>query len=217
MMSAATAPRSLKERQREERERLIVQAAVDLLLEKGYHEMSMDEIAARVGISKGTVYHHFPTKEDLVFAVLQQYRLQFQRAVEEILATGSAPEAKLRSLLEYVYGGILSTSFQVFASIHQNPELRSRLVEKKDEFIKNWGGVSQRITAVLEEGKARGEFDATMPTAVMLSLFVSLLAPRNYDDLIAREHVPPDEMARQVCRFFFKGIAARGTPQGSDQ
>lgn len=212
-MSVTTTPRSLKERQREERERLIIQAAVDLLLEKGYHEMSMDEIAARVGISKGTVYLHFPSKEDLVFALLQEDRQGFQRTVEEILATTASPEAKLISMLEYVYSDKLSKSFQVFAAVFQNPELRSRLIEKKDEFIKSWSGISQRITDVLEEGKAHGEFDPTMPTAVMLNIFVSLLTPRNYDLMTGQGQVPPEEMARHVSRFFFKGIAAHETPR----
>lgn len=212
-MSATTTPRSLKERQREERERLIIQAAIDLLLEKGYHEMSMDEVAARVGISKGTVYLHFPSKEELVFAVLQEDRQRFQQTVEEILTTEASPEAKLSSMLEYVYGGRLSKSFQVFMAVYQNPDLRSRLVEKKDEFIKSWSGISQRITHVLEEGKARGEFDPTIPTAVMLNIFVSLLTPRNYEQVMVQEHVPPEEMARHVSRFFFKGIAAYGTPE----
>lgn len=216
-MSAMTTPRSLKERQREERERLIIQAAVDLLLEKGYHEMSMDEIATRVGISKGTVYLHFPSKEDLVFAVLQEDRQRFQRTVEEILATDVSPEAKLRSLLEYVYGGRLSKSFQVFTAVFQNSELRSRLIEKKAEFTKSWSGIAQRITHVLEEGKARGEFDPTMPTAVLLNIFVSLLAPRNYDEIMLQEHVPPEEMARYVSRFFIKGVAAHRAIEGDEQ
>ncbi len=69
MMQPVTAPRSLKEKQRQEREALILQAAEEVLMEKGYHETSIDEIAARVGIAKGTVYLHFPSKEDLVIGL----------------------------------------------------------------------------------------------------------------------------------------------------
>src|SRR5712692_7340143 len=67
-MQPVTAHRSLKEKQRQEREALILQAAEEVLMENGYYEMSMDEIAMRVGIAKGTVYLHFPSKEDLVIA-----------------------------------------------------------------------------------------------------------------------------------------------------
>ena len=71
-MQPVTAPRSLKEKQRQEREELILQAAEEVLAEKGYYETSVDEIAARVGIAKGTVYLHFPGKEDLVIAILER-------------------------------------------------------------------------------------------------------------------------------------------------
>ena len=47
----ANSPISLKERLREERAAFILQAAYDVLVERGYYEVSMDEIAARVGIS----------------------------------------------------------------------------------------------------------------------------------------------------------------------
>ena len=63
---------SLKEKQREERTALILQAAYDVLIEKGYYEASMDEIATRVGISKGTLYLHFKSKEDLIFMLIEE-------------------------------------------------------------------------------------------------------------------------------------------------
>src|SRR5947209_12823273 len=71
-MQPLTAPGSLKEKQRQEREALILQAAEEVLTEKGYYETSIDEIAARVGIAKGTVYLHFPSKEDLVVAIFER-------------------------------------------------------------------------------------------------------------------------------------------------
>ncbi|HEX6109636.1 MAG TPA: helix-turn-helix domain-containing protein, partial [Ktedonobacteraceae bacterium] len=78
MMQPVTAPRSLKEKQRGEREALILQVAEEVLMEKGYYETSIDEIAARVGIAKGTVYLHFPSKEDLVIAI-------FERDMQQLL------------------------------------------------------------------------------------------------------------------------------------
>ena len=84
-MSVADGPRSLKDRQREERERLILEAAEELLAEKGYHEMSIDEIATRVGVSKGTVYLHFPSKEELVLAQLVRGMQRFIQSADVVL------------------------------------------------------------------------------------------------------------------------------------
>src|SRR6266498_2451227 len=77
--------RSLKERQREERAALILRAAYDVIVEKGYYEASIDEIAARVGISKGTVYLHFASKEDLVAALIEQQVVEFLALIDQVI------------------------------------------------------------------------------------------------------------------------------------
>src|SRR5579863_2249574 len=78
MQTSHTPVTSLKEKQRREREELILQAAEEVFQEKGYYEASMDEIAARVGIAKGTIYTHFPGKEELVIEL-------FNRSMQRLL------------------------------------------------------------------------------------------------------------------------------------
>src|SRR5216684_3559579 len=98
---------SLKEKQRREREDLILQVAEEVLTEKGYHDTSMDEIAARVGIAKGTVYLHFPSKEDLVFALFEQELVTSQQMIEQAVATTEPAREKLEHILQYTYQGLL--------------------------------------------------------------------------------------------------------------
>src|SRR5215211_6941107 len=63
---------SLRERRRRLLYDEILNAVGELLGEKGYSAMSMDELAARVGISKPTLYSIFPTKEDLLVETVVQ-------------------------------------------------------------------------------------------------------------------------------------------------
>ena len=182
-MSIADGPRSLKDRQREERERLILEAAEELLAEKGYHEMSIDEIAARVGVSKGTVYLHFSSKEELVLAQLVRGMQRFVQSADVVLASGAAPIEKLRSLMELIYGQAFRERSQFFTSVYENPDLRNRLMERKREFHQQWESLTQRVSQVFDEGKSRGDFDVSIPTAVMASVFWGLLTPRTYEQL----------------------------------
>ncbi|NJN67842.1 MAG: TetR/AcrR family transcriptional regulator [Chloroflexaceae bacterium] len=59
---------SLRERRRQMLRDEIIQAAQNLIAEKGHILMSMDELAARVGISKPTLYSYFDTKDALIVA-----------------------------------------------------------------------------------------------------------------------------------------------------
>lgn len=207
-MAQATEARSLKERQREERERLILEAAEKLLLERGYHETSIDDIAARVGISKGTVYLHFASKEDLVFALLTRGMRAFLQRIDDILSgTGTARE-KLATLIEQAYGDMAGQRFQLFSAIFQSPEIHSRLADRRNQMRELWDERQQRIAALLEAGKAEGEFDCDMPTPIMLSLLAGMLSPHGYQRLVVEEHMPGDLVVCHLRRFFFKGIAA---------
>ncbi len=61
---------SLRERQRQVREDTILDIAHELMVTQGYANMSMDDLAGKVGISKATLYQHFPSKEEVAINVI---------------------------------------------------------------------------------------------------------------------------------------------------
>ena len=76
--------RRLREKLHQKRSELILEVAEEILIRKGYHHASMDEIAAQAGVAKGTLYQHFPTKEDLFFALIEQALTRFEQVVQQI-------------------------------------------------------------------------------------------------------------------------------------
>jgi TetR/AcrR family transcriptional regulator, fatty acid metabolism regulator protein len=207
-MQSVTAPRSWKEKQRQEREALILQVAEDMLMEKGYYETSIEEIAARVGIAKGTVYLHFPSKEDLVVAIFERDMQKLADFIEAIVSSPMTARGKLEAILQFMYEGISNKRMQMLDSLYNSAELRRIFLEKKACTRHIWEQLSARIASVLDEGKATGEFDKTLPTAIMLSAFTGLLAPRSYERLIVEEQMTAEEVAKGLGRIYFKGIAA---------
>ena len=207
-MQPVTAPRSLKEKQRGEREALILQVAEEVLMEKGYYETSIDEIAARVGIAKGTVYLHFPSKEDLVIAIFERDMQQLLQYIDSTMSSALTARGKLEAIFDLMHGGIISKRMQLLYSISNGAGLRHLLVEKKGCLREIWDQLSARLNSLLEEGKAAGEFDSSLPTMVMLSAFYSLLSPKNYDRLMAEGQMSGEEVAKNLKRIYFKGISA---------
>jgi TetR/AcrR family transcriptional regulator, fatty acid metabolism regulator protein len=207
-MQSVTAPRSWKEKQRQEREALILQVAEDMLMEKGYYETSIEEIAARVGIAKGTVYLHFPSKEDLVVAIFERDMQKLADFIEAIVSSPMTARGKMEAILQFMYEGISNKRMQMLDSLYNSAELRRIFLEKKARTRQIWEQLSARIASVLDEGKATGEFDKTLPTAIMLSAFTGLLTPRSYERLIVEEQMTAEEVARGLGRIYFKGIAA---------
>jgi AcrR family transcriptional regulator len=200
---------SLRERQRRERADLILQAAEEVLTEKGYHDTSIDEIASRVGIAKGTVYLHFPSKEDLVFALFERELDTFLHTVDHTVAQeGMSPRAKLEIILRSMYQGLLGKRIQLLLELYTSMDIRKDLLERKMHVHDRMERVSTQISALLEEGKAVGEFDSTIPTPVMLTAFFSLLSLRGYKRLVVDGQMSPEELVTYLERIYFKGIAA---------
>jgi len=62
---------STRQRRKEARPQELLDAALDLFVEKGYAATRAEEVAARAGVSKGTLYLYYPSKEDLLKAVVR--------------------------------------------------------------------------------------------------------------------------------------------------
>ncbi len=191
--------RSLKERQRQEREELILQALEDILLEKEYQDASMDEIAARVGIAKGTLYLHFARKEDLVVALVEREMQRFLGVIEDATASSTTARATLEAILRAMHTGLRGKRFQLLSALVENMDSRKQLLEKKDKLHSSKERISYAITQLLEQGKAVGEFDRAMPTEVMLNTFFALI-PRCGSELYTGL-ITSDELVTHLIHF----------------
>lgn len=66
--------------------RRILDAAIDVFSRRGYHQAAVDEIVRASGTSKGAVYFHFPSKEAIFFAVVNEFATLLERRVDEAIA-----------------------------------------------------------------------------------------------------------------------------------
>ena len=205
--TANTPPTSLREKQRQERETLIMQAAEEIFQEKGYYEASMDEIAARVGIAKGTIYTHFPGKEELVLAIFRRNFQTFVQGIDAVIDAESTPRARLEALIQFVYTGLYSKQAQLLSSMYNGVDMKRMIVEKGGCMSDLWESVASRVTRLLEEGKAAGELNPAIPTKVMLFTFFSLFSPKSYDRLLLGDDFSRIDMLKQLQHVYFNGIA----------
>jgi TetR/AcrR family transcriptional regulator len=93
--SATTATPTRRERRKEARPGELLQAALDLFVEKGFAATRAEEVAARAGVSKGTLFLYFPSKEELFKAVVRENVAGRVREGFEELRHFAGPTAKL--------------------------------------------------------------------------------------------------------------------------
>jgi AcrR family transcriptional regulator len=78
----------------------ILDAALDKFASKGYHDTRLDEIAEFSGTSKGAIYFHFPNKERLFLALVDQFADLLERRVKEAISKEEEGIARVRAALE---------------------------------------------------------------------------------------------------------------------
>ena len=88
-----------RERRKQARPGELLDAALDLFVEKGYAATRSEEVAIRAGVSKGTLFLYFPSKEELFKAVVRENLVRHQTEGAEEMARFEGPTAEL---LEYL-------------------------------------------------------------------------------------------------------------------
>ena len=136
---------------------LILDAADRLLNQFGYKKMTMDNLAQEVGIAKGTLYLHFPSKEELVLAHIDRivYRLLVNL---QIIAhgDGSASERLREMLLTRVLFRFDNVQHYTDSLSDLLADIRSSLLQRRE---KHFALEAQVFADVLEEGRKDGSFD----------------------------------------------------------
>lgn len=138
----------------------ITEHSIRLFEQKGFSETSIQDIVESIGVTKGTFYYYFSSKEELLMEIHLRYICELLRHQEEILRdqTKSCKE-KIYEVVYMLISSIKSqgSSAKVFFREMQNlsEERLSQITPKRDQFRFN-------IEAVLEEGVKNGEFRAGM-------------------------------------------------------
>jgi AcrR family transcriptional regulator len=206
--------RTLRERQREERAALILAAAQEVFTDKGYYDASIDEIAARAGIAKATVYLHFASKEDLLGALVEQQLRGFLARVDQVSAEPLPVRERLEQILLDVYTRMHEQRNQVLLDLHASVGLTTSIIAKRADLQVQQAQTLERIAALLEEGKRTGALDSAVPTPIMLATLVTLISPSGYQRLLTSGEVSPAELTRYVSRTFFPNLGMSAPVDG---
>jgi len=115
----------------------IIEATEELLSQKGISDISLAEIAKTAGISKGTLYYHYKTKDDILFDIMDNYlEEQWNNLID--WTEDENKDTSLHRLVKYVVERNIATAQMrihlFYGAILGNEEIRLRLVKRYSEF-----------------------------------------------------------------------------------
>lgn len=196
---------SFKAQMLQAREDAIMRVVNQLLAEKGFDAMTVDEVAAKVGIAKASLYKHFPSKEDLAAAAM----VRVMRRAQDFLQ-GLAPDApaleQLRAVVRWTMELKLAGEMPSLPS--QNSSLRATLVSNTD-YMNGLIEVSDRLGGWIEAAQAEGVINTKLPAiAVLYTLYARACDPVLEFLKIGGQH-SDSEIVDLVMSTCFDGLNTR--------
>jgi TetR/AcrR family transcriptional regulator of autoinduction and epiphytic fitness len=187
------------------RETAIIQSVNRLLAEKGFDAMTVDEVAAEVGIAKASLYKHFTSKEELACAAM----VTAMRRAQEVIQSTDASLAPLDKL-KYVTRWTMTLKLQgLMPSLpSQNSSLRATLMGSKD-YMDGLMEVSDALGGWIEEAQAQGQINKALPAvAVLYTLFARACDPVLEFLKMGEQHTD-EQILDLVMSTCFDGLNAR--------
>lgn len=187
------------------REDAIVQAVNRLLAEKGFDLMTVDEVAADVGIAKASLYKHFPSKEDLAAAAMVRVVGQAQAFLAG-LPPDAQPLAQLKAMVRWMLQ--LQLAGEMPSLPHQNSSLRTTLMNNK-AYLDGLVLVSDQIGGWIERAQKDGSLSTGIPPILVLYTLYARACDPVLEFLRAGGQHSDEEIIELVIRTCFEGLCAR--------
>lgn len=196
---------TFREQMHQAREDAIVLAVNRLLAEKGFESMTVDQVAAEVGIAKASLYKHFPSKEHLAAAAMVRILRRTQSHLDSL--PPSMPELdKLKSVARWAMEVHLAGEMPLLPS--ENSTLRATLMEHKD-YLDALMDVSDRLGEWIVKAQADGALSASLPPVVMLYTLFSRACDPVLGFMKATGQYTTEQIVDLVLTSCFDGMSAR--------
>ena len=191
------------------RERLI-EAARDLFWSQGYHATGVAQILQAAGARSGSLYHFFPTKEDLLLAVLEWYKANLYREViDPVFHRVTDPVERIFGVLDGYRQMLLMTEFSSGCPIGNLAlELSDSHPSARELIADNFRGWRDAIRRCVDEASGRlpdGVDPARLATFVLTTMEGGVMLARSYKSM------EPFESAVQQLRDYFDRLLADGS------
>jgi AcrR family transcriptional regulator len=190
---------SKRVQQREERRKQILDAALTVFLGKGFHATNVSDVAAEAGVSQGTIYWYFESKDELFHAALMSAFMDFGEGTLAALTECSTATDKMLALAESMEGlaNMAEGLFMLFLGYWSSSERREESAQIWIDLLVEYKDV---VVAIMEEGIAKGEFKPIDAEALGWALLAA------YDGLAAYAVIMPDLDLKRVSRAFIKAL-----------
>lgn len=183
----------------------ILRTAARLFQQRGYDATSMNDVAAALKLSKGGLYHHFQSKDEILFEIMNHaMEITEQRVLGPVRGIGD-PQERLRALIRRHIEVVLSPQDrEITVMLHENhplpPALRKRINARKKDYVHFVEGL---VAEVHRTRQARGSITPRAAAFALLGMINWIYQWYKPEGALQANNLIP-----QFTELFFSGILA---------
>ncbi|WP_066365935.1 TetR/AcrR family transcriptional regulator [Neobacillus fumarioli] len=183
----------------------IIDAAVVVIAENGYHQAQVSKIAKQAGVADGTIYLYFKNKEDILISLFEEKMGVFVEKIEKNIEGKLTATEKLLVLIE-THLSLLSEDHHL--AIVTQLELRQSIKELRLKINNVLKGYLQVIDKILIEGKETGEFSKDLDVRLARQMIFGTIDETVTSWVMNEEKYDLKALAPQIHRMFIKGFGS---------
>jgi TetR/AcrR family transcriptional regulator, acrAB operon repressor len=187
----------------------IQEAVVNLVTIRDTRRITMDEVAAEAGVSKGCLYLHFRSKKDLLESVKEVSFKPLGDQLQTILNGSLSPEKKIKDIMHRLLGYFDENRGLLRFLLEDRELAQSQIKRQKSSRYRSF---LERISSVVEDGVTEGRFrqlDSGKVASMLVESTIAMSARRLLDERPATV----EEDARLLMEVFLQGITRGSAPQ----
>lgn len=180
----------------------VLRAAIDLFIAQGYDATSLSDLASSLGVTKSAVYHHFPSKEALLAAALDEALEGLDAAVAEAARAtdGRSAHDRLRATVLAAVRLLAEhrPAVTLLLRVRGNSALEIAALERRRRIDVE---LADLVAEAVAEGSLRSDLPPEVVSRLVFGTVNSLVDWYSPDGPIA-----PDALGDAVCRLLFEGL-----------
>ena len=197
------------DRNKENKEEVILQESAKLFRQKGYSATSMGEMATAVGLFKASLYHYFESKEEILYKLTKPPLEAGVDLLCEIVESDLTPENKLKKAIQNHLGQIDHYSVKSFMLSEQDlncvsDEMRTEIALLMNRYDQLWRDI---ITEGISTGHFRKDLNVKIITYAILGMCNYLFNWYRKGDVFSIEQI-----TEQFITFISSGLLIDGAP-----
>ncbi len=192
------------EKQLQKRKQETLDVALRLLMERGYANLNMDELAEEVGISKPTLYQYFNSKDELVAQAMVRMFEKMEEKLSEL--SDKSPLEQLEHFLRLM---LKSRAERRNIMAQVDAEIMHSIVKRYPYLMEHVQAARNKLGQIVNKAQEQGEINPTIPSWVVVNAVFSLQAIINNrfaKDEPQRTDEELSEAIESIVRLFRRGV-----------